>query len=335
MRTESLSIANYCAPCRCRCRHCLLAAGPHAAGVDYARGERLAERFARWARNKRPELQPMYYAGYCMDFPQIDRLIRFNGNSFLQCNGMGMMDAVQAAAWFERVWQAGARLMDCTFYGTRETHDRFAGRPGDFDFLFLLMDAARAAGLQAQASVALTRENAGEMAQLYACLEAHGVERIYSFFCHSKGRGAALAAQRLTRAEFDALPARVQGSFSSFPHDTEAGWIARGVYPQAVARNITLVLTPENIERLESAPPEESIARLEEMDENFYAEMGGPERLAQLVGQPDNQQIFRFRDLYLEWQKRYIRRFAPGIYDMNDERHSFSVRRYLEKGEQK
>lgn len=135
----------------------------------------------------------------------------------------------------------------------------------------------------------------------------------------------ALAVQRLTWAEFDALPARMQGCFPLFPHDTEAGWIARGVYPQAVARSITLVLMPENIERLESAPPEESIARLEEMGENFYAEMGWP----------DNQRIFRFRDMYLEWQKRYIWRFAPGIYDMNDERHSSSVRRYLEKGEQK
>jgi len=34
----------------------------------------------------------------------------------------------------------------------------------------------------------------------------------------------------------------------------------------------------------------------------------------------------RFRDLYLEWQQRYIFEHGLDVWDMNDETHHFSVR---------
>ena len=124
---------------------------------------------------------------------------------------------------------------------------------------------------------------------------------------------------------------RAKADFSSFPHRTEAEWIERGVYPRTTGRSVTLVLTQENIEKYEKMPAEQIVAELEEMDEAFYGALPGPEEMAKAVGRPENRQISRFRDLYLDWQKRYMARTGKRIEDMNDERHSFSVRTYAEK----
>ena len=44
-----------------------------------------------------------------------------------------------------------------------------------------------------------------------------------------------------------------------------------------------------------------------------------------MYGNPENQQLFRIRDLALIWQQRYIAETGNRIYDMHDETHSFSV----------
>jgi len=331
LKTTSFSIANYCAPCRCLCRHCLLDSKYRATGVEYARAESLAQRVFSQLKETRPELSTLFYIGYCMDVPEIARCIRFSGNSFLQCNGMGMKTREQAEQWMHAVKEAGARLVDMTFYGLPEQHDLFAGREGDFVYLLMLIECARRQGLRAQVSVALTRTNMAQMPQLFALLEQNGIEDIYVFLPHAKGRGIDLTAERLTDEDFAALCSQAKARFSSFPHKTEAEWIQTGVFPRTTGRNVTLVLTPENIERYENRTAGDIVAELEAMDDAFYTALPAPQQLARLVGRSENRQIFRFRDLYLEWQKRYLAQTGPELYDMNDERHSFSVRMYAEK----
>lgn len=403
--TTSFSIANYCEICRCLCRHCLLDSRYRATGVEYERGEALAARVFTEIKAERPELSTLFYAGYCMDLPQIGRYIRFTGNSFLQCNGMGMKSEREAEEWMRAAKDAGARLLDMTFYGVGGQHDAFAGRKGDFEYLLLLIGCAHRAGLDVEASVALTRTNMAQMPKLYALLGAHGVEKTHVFLSHAKGRGIDLMEERLTDADFERLCPQAKAHFSKIPHKTEAEWIARATmapasspsaspyatgsnmtagatiasasssgalpraagcnvtagatiasapspgafphetglnttagetmapapFPRATGRNVTLVLTPDNIEKYEKMPAAAIVSELEELDEAFYRAIPGPEALARLVGKPENRQIFRFRDLYLEWQKRYMAQTGLKIYDMNDERHSFSVRMYAER----
>lgn len=380
--TTSFSIANYCEICRCLCRHCLLDSRYRATGVEYERGEALAARVFAEIKAERPELSTLFYAGYCMDLPQIGRYIRFTGNAFLQCNGMGMKSEREAEEWMRAAKDAGARLLDMTFYGVGGQHDAFAGRKGDFEYLLLLIDCAHRVGLDVEASVALTRTNMAQMPKLYALLGAHGVEKTHVFLSHAKGRGIDLTDERLTDEDFERLCPQAKAHFSKIPHKTEAEWIARATmapasssdafpratdsnviagvssasapssdafphetglnttagrtmapvpFPRATGRNVTLVLTPDNIEKYEKMPATAIVSELEEMDGAFYRAIPGPEELARLVGKPENRQIFRFRDLYLEWQKRYMAQTGLKIYDMNDERHSFSVRMYAER----
>ena len=330
VRTTSFAIANYCVPCRCHCRHCLLDSRHAATGVEYERAERLAARLMAETQG----LSTMFYCGYCMDLPDIARYVRFTGTNFLQCNGMGVKTEEEAEKWMRAAFDAGVRTVDMTFYGLEEAHDAFAGRKGDFAYLLRLMRAAQKAGIDVVSTVALTRTNMAQMEELFSVLDSRGAKRKLVFLSHAKGRGIEMTGERLTDTEFAQLPEAVRESFSSLPHLTEAEWIEKcenGVFPRTTGRNVTLVLTPENIGRIENMHAEEIIAEIEKMDDDFYDKMPAPQETAKLVGKRENRQIYRFRDLYLEWQKRYMAQTGLKIYDMNDERHSFSVRMYAER----
>ena len=55
--------------------------------------------------------------------------------------------------------------------------------------------------------------------------------------------------------------------------------------------------------------------------------------LADRYGNPENNQLFRFRDLLLKWQQFYIADTGNTIYDMHDETHHFSVHIVIRKPE--
>lgn len=336
MKTVSVSIENLCVPCRCACRHCLLSANHRSTGVDYHRGQAFAQQFYGWLNENRPDLDGIFYVGYCNDFPELQEHITFVRNlspefEFLQFNGLAFRTADEIRGLLTEIMKNGIRLIDLTFYGTREYHDRFAGRNGDFDFLLLILKTANQVGLPVAASIALTQENAGQMQALFDLLSKYQVSRCSVFLPHAKGRGASLSGQRITKDDFDRLPQMVKDHFVRVPHRTEAEWVSMESYPAAQARALTLALTPETIDRLESMDPADIIRELEELDDAYYSAVPAAGELAKLYGRPDNRQLFRFRDMYLQWQTRYLREHPIQTPNMNDERHSFSVRLYPEK----
>jgi hypothetical protein len=77
--------------------------------------------------------------------------------------------------------------------------------------------------------------------------------------------------------------------------------------------------------KFDPARDPERLKELEEMDDRYLNEMPSVRELARMYGNPENQQLFRIRDLALIWQQRYISENGNRIYDMHDETHSFSV----------
>lgn len=336
METVSVSIANLCVPCRCGCRHCLLDACHRSAGVEYARGQAFARGFYRWMKRERPEMGGLYYVGYCNDFPQLRDHVDFVRSimpsyNFLQFNGMALRPEEKLRMILEDVKNSGIRLIDLTFYGTEAYHDRFAGRTGDFRYLLTILKTANEVGPGVVISAALTMENRDQMAALFEILSHYDYQQSSVFLSHAKGRGEALSDLRLTKAAFDDLPEIVRQNFIRIPHRTEGEWLQMGVFPQAQRRALTLTLTPKNMDRLEQMEPDAIIRELEDMDDAYYAAIPSMEELARQYGRPDNQQLFRLRDLYLQWQKRYLKDHPISVPDMNDERHSFSTRLYSER----
>ena len=223
--------------------------------------------------------------------------------------------------------RAAVRSVDMTFYGQRQYHDRFAGRPGDYDFLFRLLAAAEKAGLELEVSLPVIRENMDQTPGLLDSLERFPVKRYFAFLPHGKGRGWQLNGQRLTRSEFEALPERVRACFSpKVAYRTEADWLRLGQWPEPESRTLTLSLTPANIDGLERMPAEDIVRMLEGMDDRYYAAVPAPPELAARYGDPWGERMYRLRDLLLEYRQRFWREQGAGLANMDDETACFSVR---------
>lgn len=333
MRTAAISVENLCVPCRCRCRYCLLAYSGRTVGVDYERGRRFTERFFRQLEEQRPDLGRYFYIGYCMDTPELADYIRFcrrigsPGGTFLQMNGLGIRDEAETERFVDGMAREGIRLVDMTFYGQRDFHDRFAGRPGDFDYLLRLLAAAERAGLALEVSLPVIRENMDQLPGLLDSLARFPVKRYFAYLPHGKGRGWQLNGQRLTRTEFEALPERVRACVSpKVTYRTEADWLRLGDWPAPESRSLTLSLTPANIDELERMPADQIVRMLEGLDDEFYAAVPAPRDLAARYGDVHGERMYRQRDLLLEYRQRFYREQGEGLTNMDDERGHFSVR---------
>ena len=331
MRTISFSIANYCVPCHAHCQYCLLSSCGQVSGVDYRRSEELAHRVLTELAAKRLEISGSFYIGYCMDTADLWDYIRFSkrhqspGASFLQMNGFEFREAAELLSTMQRIREEGIRLIDLTFYGTEEFHDRFAGRKGDFNFILEMVSAAIRSDLPVNISIPLLRSNLNQLAELHSLLSKYPVAGYSYFLPHSKGRGKTLQDQRITSQEFLKLSQEIRDAFWKIPHQTEAEWIAAGKWEQPEKRNLTLVLTKENIQSLEDMKTDDILLFLEAMDDRYLSQLPTIPELAEKYGNPDNDQLFRYRDLLLKWQQQFIADTGNTIFDMHDETHHFSI----------
>lgn len=333
MKTTEVAVENLCVPCACRCAYCLLSYSGRPVGVDYMRGRRFAERFFAEIQRERPELHRTFYIGYAMDGPNLPDYVRFcrsigsPSGEFLQFNGLRIRDRAETARLAMDLADLGIRSVDMTFYGLRECHDRFARRPGDFDFLLRLMEELGKAGIGLHVSLPLLRDNLGDAEALLDVLSKYPVGQYFAFLPHCQGRGWALRDRRLTRREFEALPERVRACFSPrVEYRTEGEWLQGLDTPEPESRALTLSLTPETIDRLEGMGASAILAELEAMDDRAFAAIPAPSELAALYGDPEGERMYRLRDLLLECRRLWYQDHGAGLPDMDDERGCFSVR---------
>lgn len=329
MKTTSLAIENLCVPCHAHCRYCLLSSDGSVTGVDYERGKRLAERLIRELKECREDLRSYYYIGYCMDSEHLMDYIHFSrehaGPSahFLQMNGIRLRSQSEMIKMIGDLHNAGVDTIDLTFYGTKEYHDKFAGRSGDFAALISVLDIAESCGMKVHVSCPLHKENVGQAEELLILL---GNGRELSFFLpHAKGRGCSLNHLRLDLADYQAMSDAVKAHLGVCK--TEGQLIEEASQYDPQSRTLTLVLDPKNIETLEQMRAIDIVKKLEALDDRYYDIIPTAQQLAVLYGDQNGMRMYRrFRDLYLEWQQQYIRQYGNELWDMNDETHHFSVR---------
>lgn len=328
MRTTNFNVVNYCVACRARCRYCLLSSCNRATGVEYARGKRFARRVLEELRETWPDIAANYYIGYCMDTPYLEDLLAFSREMnlpaarFLQMNGFGVRKEEEWASLMHMIKAAGVEMLDLTFFGSPQFHDAFAGRIGDFAICEAMLRAAVAADLAVNVSIPLLRDNLTQLSELMNRLEGDGAKRLHFFSLSEKGRGAKIIDQKITQEELEALPDSVRAWLMKTPLRSEAQWIAAGEWSEPVGRSLGLVLTPSEMELFEKMSAGELLAFVEEKDDRFRASLPPVRELVALYGQPENTQLYRYRDLIHRWEQRYAT--EHGLYDMNDESHHFS-----------
>lgn len=332
MKTTSINVMNLCVPCENRCRYCLLSYDGKVTGVEYKRGEVYAKRFYDWMKENRPELGFLFGFGYSMEHPDLLETIDFlNGigsptGEFLQLDGLKFRSDAGIKEFLAGVRDHGVKLIDLTFYGMEEYHDRFAGRRGDWRYLMRILKAANDIGLDTEVSLPLTHENAGEADALLSELSKYRVKRALAFIPHAEGRGATLEGVRFTTGDLDRIGDRVLAILNRDRYRSEREWIASGEAPSHEKRVLTVTLRPDNIDFFEGLNFDDTIRWLEELDDHYYNTIPPFERLVKIYGDRSGEKFYSLRDLYMKYQRRYIREHGIDIYDINDERACFSRR---------
>lgn len=331
MKTVSINVMNLCVPCQNRCRYCLLSYDGKLGGVDYQRSEAYAKRFYGWLRENRPDLSFLFGFGYSMEHPDLLGAIDFCRSigsatgEFLQFDGMQFRTDEELEVLLRQLKDHGIQLIDLTFYGTENYHDRFAARIGDYRLMMRTLAQANRARLDVTVSIPITHENAGQTDALLEELEQYRTQNIRCFVPHSEGRGRLLDPVRFSAKDYENLSEKVRGRINTARFKTEAQWLRSG-FPVEEKRALTVTLRPDNVDFFEGLSFAETIAYLEKLDEDYYAAIPAVEALAKIYGDPNGDRYYSARDLYLSYQRRYIADHKIEVYDINDERQCFSRR---------
>lgn len=331
MKTVSINVMNLCVPCENRCRYCLLSYDGKVNGVDYKRSVGYAKRFYEWLKENRPDLSFLFGFGYSMEHPELLNAIDFCRSigsatgEFLQFDGMRFRTDEELETLLRQLKEHGIKLIDLTFYGTESYHDRFAARTGDYRLMINTLQQANKVGLDVPVSIPITHENVDQMDELIAEMKHYHTQRITCFVPHSEGRGRLLDSVRFSKEDYEKLSENVRKRLNTNRFKTEKEWLQSG-FPVNEKRVLTVTLRPENIDFFEGQTFEETIAYLEKLDDDYYATIPMVEDLAKIYGDPDGDRFYSARDLYLNYQRRYIADNGIAIYDINDERQCFSRR---------
>lgn len=331
MKTVSINVMNLCVPCENRCRYCLLSYDGKVNGVDYKRSVGYAKRFYEWLKENRPDLSFLFGFGYSMEHPELLNAIDFCRSigsatgEFLQFDGMRFRTDEELETLLRQLKEHGIKLIDLTFYGTESYHDRFAARTGDYRLMINTLQQANKVGLDVTVSIPITHENVDQMDELIAEMKRYHTQRITCFVPHSEGRGRLLDSVRFSKEDYEKLSENVRKRMNTNRFKTEKEWLQSG-FPVNEKRVLTVTLRPENIDFFEGQTFEKTIAYLEKLDDDYYATIPMVEDLAKIYGDPDGDRFYSARDLYLNYQRRYIADNGIAIYDINDQRQCFSRR---------
>ena len=330
MKTTSLNILNLCVPCHSHCKYCLLSWDGKCLGIKYARSVEYARSFYNWLKIAHPEINFVYYFGYSMEHPDLPEAIKFMqetnspGGEFLQFNGMKMRSTAEIYDLMASIKALGIKLIDFTFYGTQEYHDRFAGRKGDFSLMMTSLKIALEKGLNVKVGIPITKENISQIDDLMAMLPQSKI-RIYIFTPHSGGRGVTLLDSKITVDDYENLSADAQKHFNRSNNKTPSEWLSTD-FPAVKNRVLTLSLLPSNVERLERLSFEDTLNELEKMDEDYYAVIPDFQSLLTMYADANDKRLYSRKDLYLLYRNRYIADNNLTVPDITDERFSGSLR---------
>lgn len=333
MKTVSVNVMNLCVPCSNRCRYCLLSYDGRENGVDFDRSMAYAKGFHDWLRTNRPELNFLFGWGYSMEHPRLAEAIRFCRSlgcvtgEFLQFDGMAMRTPQQLRELLDMLRREGIRLIDLTFYGTEDYHDRFAARRGDYRLMMNTLAAANEVGMDVSVSIPLTRENMDQLELLLRELGQYKTVRTVCFVPHAEGRGRLLDPVRLTLTDWERLEPDSRRLLSRTRFRTEGEWVREPEIPAQERRVLTFVLTKEDLPRLEKLSYAGAMEWLEGLDDEYHRAVPDFRTLRELYGDPNGQALYGFRDLHQHYQRRYIAEHGLELYDLHEENSSF-VRRF-------
>ena len=303
------------APCAHICRYCLISESRKRSALPFARFEALVHRFHDWREAERPDLDIGVFVGPSFDYDietlnGVARLRERRGAKFRFVNlgGLRIRRGDELAEWIAERCAAGIIGFHTSLAGYGETHDRWNGRAGDFEYQFSILRLAGERGMARQEKLFLTKNTLPLFDRLLDILDALPGElhsRNASPFFYA-GLASRYEDERLTEDDRDALPARINelraGKFGNWLSERE--WIPLMLETADKPRRLQLKIDVDetNVDCLESASCEEIFATREREYQDSYHAIPALDELSARYGDCGNRRIYMMsRDIEGRW----------------------------------
>ena len=208
------------APCAHICRYCLISESRKRSALPFSRFEQLVHRFHDWKQaGGRDDLSVGIFVGPSFDYDLetlqgVARLHARRGARFQTINlgGLRLRSGNALIEWFEERRAAGITGVHTSLAGCGETHDRWNGRAGDFDYQLSILRLAGERGMARQERLFLTQNTLPIFDRLLDVLDAIPGEirsRVASPFFYA-GLATRYESERITEDIRDNLPERIK-----------------------------------------------------------------------------------------------------------------------------
>ncbi len=310
------------APCAHICRYCLISESRKRSVLPFSRFEQLVHRFHDWKQSTgRADFGVGIFVGPSFDYDLetlkgVARLHARRGAKFqiLNLGGLRMRRGDELAAWLDERRAAGIAGFHTSLAGCGETHDRWNGRAGDFDYQMSILRLAGERGMVRQERLFLTQNTLPTFDRLLDILDNIPGElrsRVASPFFYA-GLATRYENERLTEDDRDKLPERINqlkpAKFDKWLSERE--WIP--IMQETAARPRRLILKLDvnetNIDYLEQTSCEEIFAERERQYQDSYRDIPALDELNARYGDPTNRKIYMMsRDVEGRWMAMHER----------------------------
>jgi hypothetical protein len=310
------------APCAHICRYCLISESRKRSPLPFPRFEELVHRFHDWKQaDHRDDLEIGIFVGPSFDYDietlkGVARLRARRGAKFQVVNlgGLRIRQGDELRAWLEEREAAGIIGLHASLAGCGETHDRWNGRAGDFDYQMSILRLGGERGMVRQEKLFLTQNTLPVFDRLLDILDGlpgDVTHRSASPFFYA-GLAARYEDERITEDIRDNLPERINRlrprKFDNWLSERE--WIPIMLETANRPRRLLLKLDVDetNIERLENASCEEIFAEREREYRESYRRFPSLDELCSRYGDPTNRRVYMMsRDVEGRWMDMHER----------------------------
>ena len=304
------------APCAHICRYCLISESRKRSALPFSRFEQLVHRFHDWKQSThRDDFGIGIFVGPSFDYDietlqGVARLHARRGARFqiLNLGGLRIRQGDALTEWLEERRAAGIEGFHASLAGCGETHDRWNGRAGDFDYQMSILRLGGERGMVRREKLFLTQNTLPIFDRLLDILDSIPGEvrgRSASPFFYA-GLASRYESERITEDIRDNLPERINrlrpARFDNWLSERE--WIPIMLETASRPRKLILKLDVDetNIDYLENASCDEIFAERERQYQDSYRNIPALDELCTRYGDPTNRKIYIMsRDVEGRW----------------------------------
>jgi hypothetical protein len=209
----------------------------------------------------------------------------------------------------------GLKTVFLTFHGFRQSHDEFAGRKGDFDYLLMMAEVAAALELRGDRAILIRKPTLRQLPQLLDTLSAiNGPAENYPDIYDYLGRAIEREDERPESDDLQVVPKELCEVIDMSRLRTEGEWVAAvasGDVPPKSKMLYCLNVDETSVDSLEGEPCEDILEHLLQL---YQAERAARPTLAEVAasyGNRGSRRLYDLRNLERKWYGQYYAEHDP------------------------